>query len=124
MPPVKQTRTKNTKTRQFQRAMSSSSLDQEISNRRIKRSASGSEMRVSAKTANQSRTGFHETGRNFLYHMSSQIFKIQNPDGKINETREHMLKNKFVWRKEYDKLKVIYCFLLCLFFFCFFLWFA
>ena len=43
------------------------------------------ETRVTAKVANQNRASFHETTRNFLYGMASQIFGAQNQSASNEE---------------------------------------
>lgn len=67
--------------------------------------------RVSAKLANQNRASFHETTRNFLYGMASQIFGQQTQNNQKKEKNkicsDLIIKNKFSARKEYDKLKLI-----------------
>merc|ERR1719249_268973 len=68
------------------------------------------ETRVTAKVANQNRASFHETTRNFLYGMASQIFGAQNQSASNEEkskvTAELAIKNKFAYRKDFDKLKL------------------
>jgi len=70
----------------------------------------GPSTRVTAKVANQNRASFHETTRNFLYGMASQIFGAQNQSASSSEaskvTAELAIKNKFAYRKDYDKLKL------------------
>ena len=69
------------------------------------------ESRTSAKVANQARSGFHETGRNFLYTMANNIFGFRNATetsgNAVREQREHAAKSKFGFRKEFDKLKLV-----------------
>ena len=68
------------------------------------------ETRVTAKVAKQNRASFHETTRNFLYGMASQIFGAQNQSASNEEkskvTAELAIKNKFAYRKDFDKLKL------------------
>jgi len=81
--------------------------------------------RVTAKVANQNRASFHEKTRNFLYGMASQIFGSgqQGAGGQPGETGAHpeqgsvalglalkpeqAIKNKFAYRKDYDRLKLL-----------------
>merc|ERR1712013_820138 len=81
--------------------------------------------RVTAKVANQNRASFHEKTRNFLYGMASQIFGSaqQNPEMGGEQSAmastaqmvgvgamvkpEQAIKNKFAYRKDYDRLKLI-----------------
>merc|ERR1719471_1398325 len=79
--------------------------------------------RVTAKVANQNRASFHEKTRSFLYGMASQIFggpqQGGGGHGEAGESAvptthttavvkpEQAIKNKFAYRKDYDRLKLI-----------------